>query len=136
MRHIIRSERVIRGRVRSECVIRHKVRSECVNLELQATSRGTFYVLYNDFFKNDTNYPDVVKIQQHRVALTRLRIRNHRLAVESGSWHKPHVIALIEKNVVAVKTWRTNIIFYLSIRCILNYVGNIYLNTFISVLIC
>ena len=24
-----------------------------VNLELQATSRGTFYVLYNDFFKNN-----------------------------------------------------------------------------------
>ena len=59
-----------------------------VNLELQAISRGTFYVLYNDFFKNNTNYLDVVKTQQHRVALTRLRTSNHRLAVESGRWHK------------------------------------------------
>ena len=68
-----------------------------VNLELQATSRGTFYVLYNDFFKNNTNYLDVVKTQQHRVALTRLRTSNHRLAVESGRWHKPHVLPLIER---------------------------------------
>ena len=65
-----------------------------VNLELQATSRGTFYVLYNDFFKNNTNYLNVVKTQQHRVppttflvALTRLRTSSHRLAVESGRWH-------------------------------------------------
>ena len=32
-----------------------------VNLELQTTSRSTFYVLYNDFFLNNTNYLDVVK---------------------------------------------------------------------------
>ena len=68
-----------------------------VNLELQATSRVTFYVLYNDFFKNNTNYLDVVKRQQHRVALTRLRTSNYRLAVESGRWHKPHVLPLIER---------------------------------------
>ena len=55
-----------------------------VNLELQTTSRGTFNALYNDFFKNNTNYLDVVKTQQHRVALTRPRTSNHRLAVESG----------------------------------------------------
>ena len=36
-----------------------------VNLELQATPRGTFYVLYNDFFEKNTNYLDFVKTQQH-----------------------------------------------------------------------
>ena len=40
---------------------------------------------------------DVVKTQQHRSALTRLRTSNHRLAVESGRWHKPHVLPLIER---------------------------------------
>ena len=54
-------------------------------------------MLYNDFFKNNTNYLDFVKTQQHRVALTRLRTSNHRLAVESGRWHKPHVLPLIER---------------------------------------
>ena len=54
-------------------------------------------MLYNDFFKNNTNYLDVVKTQQHRVALTRLPTSNHRLAIESGRWHKPHVLPLIER---------------------------------------
>ena len=45
------------------------------------------------FFKNNTNYQDTA----HRVALTRLRTSNHRLAVESGRWHKPHVLPLIER---------------------------------------
>ena len=100
------------------------------------TSRGTFYVLYNDLFKNNINYLDVVKTQHHRVALTRLRTSDHRLTVESGRWHRPHVLPLMEENVVAVTTWRTSIIFYLSFQCILNHVGNIYLNTIISVQIC
>ena len=54
-------------------------------------------MLYNDLFKNNINYLDVVKTQHHRVALTRLRTSNHRLAVESGRWHKPHVLPLIER---------------------------------------
>ena len=40
---------------------------------------------------------NVVKTQQHSVAVTMLRPTNHRLAVESGRWHKPHVLPLMER---------------------------------------
>ena len=40
---------------------------------------------------------NVVMTQQHRVAVTMLRTRNHRLAVKSGRWHKPHVLPLMER---------------------------------------
>ena len=39
-----------------------------------------------------SKYLDIVKTESHRIALGRLRSSNHRLAIESGRWHKPHLI--------------------------------------------
>jgi len=46
--------------------------------------------LYRHLFDNKFSYYlDVVKIKKYRIALSRLRVSSHRLAVESGRWRKP-----------------------------------------------
>ena len=38
-----------------------------------------------------SKYLEIVKTESHRIiAIRRLRSSNHRLAIESGRWHKPH----------------------------------------------
>ena len=57
--------------------------------ELQNISRGRDFILFHKHFVA-TKYLEVVKPESHRMALGRLRSSNHKLAIESGRWHKPH----------------------------------------------
>ena len=44
-----------------------------------------------------SKYLEIVKTKSHRIALGRLRSSNHRLAIESGRWHKPHPTPVDER---------------------------------------
>ena len=44
-----------------------------------------------------SKYLEIVKTESHRIALGRLRSSNHRLANESGRWHKPHPTPVDER---------------------------------------
>jgi hypothetical protein len=80
-------------------VFKQRVRDnfgQMVHRELEGTSRGNSYILYHEHFIC-AKYLDVVKTERHRIALSRLRSSNHRLAIESGRWHKPQPIPLQER---------------------------------------
>ena len=63
---------------------------------LSNESRGSTYVLY----QNSPSYPvywEKVKVHKHAIALCKMRTFNHKLAVETGRWHKPAPIALPDR---------------------------------------
>ena len=69
---------------------------QTIQRELRNSSRGKLYILYQEHFICAT-YLNVVKTANHRRALCRLRSSNHRLAIESGRWHKPHPIPIEDR---------------------------------------
>ena len=64
-----------------------------LHFELQNMSK--YFILYHKHFVA-SNYLEIVKTT-HRIALGRLRSSNHRLAIESGRWHKPHPAPVDER---------------------------------------
>ena len=60
-----------------------------LHFELENMSRGKYFILYHKHFVA-SKYLEIVKTESHRIALGRLSSSNHRLAIESGRWHKPH----------------------------------------------
>lgn len=63
---------------------------------LSEESRGSLYVT----FQNNPSYPlylEKVKIYKHALALCKFRTFNHKLAIETGRWHKPTPIPLSER---------------------------------------
>ena len=69
---------------------------QTMHSQLQDMSRGKHYILFHEVFIH-AKYLDIVKTESHRTALCRLRSSNHRLAIESGRWHKPHPIPIAER---------------------------------------
>ena len=65
------------------------------NSQLENSSRARTYTLFSNFgFKP---YLDSINISKFRTALTRFRVSSHRLAVETGRWHKPQPIEINER---------------------------------------
>ena len=65
------------------------------NSQLENSSRARTYTLFSNFsFKT---YLDSINIRKFRTALTRFRVSSHRLAVETGRWHKPQPIEINER---------------------------------------
>ena len=65
------------------------------NSQLENSSRARTYTLFSNFgFKP---YLDSINISKFRTALTRFRVSSHRLAVETGRWHKPQPIKINER---------------------------------------
>ena len=67
-----------------------------LHFELENMSRGKDFILYHKHFVA-SKYLEIVKTESHRIALGRLRSSNHRLAIESGRWHKPHPTPVDER---------------------------------------
>ena len=65
------------------------------NNELENSSRARMYRLFGNFVYQP--YLDLIQVEKFRVALTRFRVSAHRLAVESGRWHKPDKIPYNER---------------------------------------
>ena len=63
--------------------------------ELNASTRAIFYRhIYDNSF---SKYLEIVKVKKYRIALSRLRLSSHRLAVESGRWRKPNSVPFDER---------------------------------------
>ncbi len=60
------------------------------NSRLLESSRSIFYRHFANFAYQP--YLDIISIRKFRVSFTKLRVCSHRLAVETGRWHKPHKI--------------------------------------------
>lgn len=69
------------------------------NIELENSSRAKHYILYYEQFTFAT-YLKNVDFESHRVALCRFRTGNHRLAIETGRWHKPNPIPLPDRKCI------------------------------------
>ena len=67
-----------------------------LHFELQNMLRRKYFILYHKHFVA-SKYLEIVKTESHRIALGRLRSSNHRLAIESGRWHKPHPTPVDER---------------------------------------
>jgi len=67
-----------------------------MNSRLTASSRALFYRYLN--INNDLKmYLTSISNENHRIALSKLRVSSHRLIVESGRWHKPISIPYNER---------------------------------------
>ena len=67
-----------------------------MNSRLTASSRALFYRHLN--INNDLKmYLTSISNENHRIALSKLRVSSHRLIVESGRWHKPISIPYNER---------------------------------------
>ncbi len=60
------------------------------NSRLVDSSRSRFYRQFSNFTFQP--YLEILNIRKYRTAFTKLRVSSHRLAVESGRWHKPRKI--------------------------------------------
>ena len=67
-----------------------------LHFELENMSRGKYFILYHKHFVA-SKYLEKVKTESHRIAPGRQRSSNHRLAIESGRWHKPHPTPVDER---------------------------------------
>jgi hypothetical protein len=72
------------------------------NVNLNESSRARTYKLFSDW--KFQPYLDVIKIVKFRQAYTRFRISAHRLAIESGRWHKPVKIPYDNRKCFACNT--------------------------------
>jgi hypothetical protein len=66
--------------------------------ELNTSTRASTFRLFANF--NFSKYLAQVKIKKYRSALTRLRLSSHRLAIETGRWHKPQAIPRNERKCI------------------------------------
>jgi len=61
-----------------------------INDNLHTSSRA---LLYRNLFDNNlAKYLDIITVRKYRIALSRLRVSSHRLAIESGRWRKPESV--------------------------------------------
>lgn len=60
------------------------------NEEIQNSTRASSYRLFSDF--GYKTYLTEITLRKFRFAFTRLRLSAHRLAIETGRWHKPNKI--------------------------------------------
>lgn len=65
------------------------------NNRLENSTRALFYRTIVSF--NFSKYLDVITIRKYSIALSRLRVSSHRLAVESGRWRKPVRVPVEER---------------------------------------
>jgi hypothetical protein len=65
------------------------------NNRLEDSTRALFFRTIISF--NFSKYLDAINIRKYRIALARLRMSSHRLAVESGRWRKPECFPFIER---------------------------------------
>ena len=63
--------------------------------QIESSTRANSYKLFCDF--NFKPYLNCVTVKKYRFSLSRLRVSSHRLAIESGRWHKPNIIPLNER---------------------------------------
>jgi len=61
-----------------------------INGNLHTSSRALLY--RNLFDCNFAKYLDIITVRKYRIALSRLRVSSHRLAIESGRWRKPESV--------------------------------------------
>ena len=91
-----------------------------LHFELQNMSRGKYFMLYHKHFVVSKKL-EIVKTESHRIALGGLRSSNHRLAIESGRWHKPHPTPAGERKCTCyVMILRMNITLFVFV----NYINN------------
>ena len=60
-------------------------------------------------------YLDVIQVKKYRSAMSRLRLSSHRLAVESGRWHKSLPIPFIERKCTICNVLQDE--FHIVIEC-------------------
>ena len=83
------------------------------NSQLDNSSRAKTYCLLAKFsFKP---YLDIINVKKFRFELTRLRVSSHRLAVETGRWHKPQPIPQNERKCIVCNTLEDE--FHFVIEC-------------------
>ena len=63
--------------------------------QIESSTRANSYKLFCDF--NFKPYLNCVTVKKYRFAFSRLRVSSHRLAIESGRWHKANIIPLNER---------------------------------------
>ena len=62
---------------------------------LRDSTRASLYKFFSVFgFKS---YLDHLTISKIRISLSQLRVASHRLCIETGRWHKPQQIPLIDR---------------------------------------
>jgi hypothetical protein len=61
--------------------------------DLEDSAKARSYILYANTL-NYKVYLDAVNVDKYRIALCHLRLSSHRLAIETGRWHKPKPIAV------------------------------------------
>lgn len=69
-----------------------------LNATIHESSRSLFYRTIFSF--NFSEYLNLVNITKYRNALSRLRLSSHRLAVETGRWHRPESIPYYERKCI------------------------------------
>ena len=90
---------------------------------LKTTSYFSEFLIYFSLFHKHfvaSKYFKIVKTEAHRIALGRLRSSNHRLAIESGRWHKPHPSPVNERKCMLLMILRMNITLFVFV----NYINN------------
>ena len=58
---------------------------------MEESSKGSKYLYFNPNLTSPS-YLNDINVAKYRHALITFRLSNHRLAVETGRWHKPHPI--------------------------------------------
>ena len=59
---------------------------QSINEQLNESPRASTYILFHNY--GYKSYLNILRIQKYRHALTRFRHSTHRLAIETGRWHK------------------------------------------------
>lgn len=68
---------------------------QTLHVQLHESTRASTYLLYHNF--GYKTYLKEVKIHKYRQALARFRLSAHKLAIETGRWHKPQKIPRNER---------------------------------------
>ena len=63
---------------------------QSINEQLKESPRASTYISFHNY--GYKSYLNILRIQKYRHALTRFRHSAHRLAIETGRWHKPYKI--------------------------------------------
>ena len=68
---------------------------QSINGQLKELPRASTYILFHNY--GYKSYLNILRIQKYRHTLTRFRHSAHRLAIETGRWHKPYKIPWPDK---------------------------------------
>ena len=91
----------------------HDVDVQVLNDTISNSTRALFYRTISQF--EFSLYLDVIQVKNYRTAMSRLRLSSHRLAVESGRWHKPLPIPFIERKCTICNVLQDE--FHIVIEC-------------------